>query len=170
MKIKNAGFEDAKSIAKVHVDSWRTTYKDIVPNEYLQTLSYETRENLWEQAIPRGHVFAAENENGQVVGFACGGKERTGNYPEYEGEIYAIYLLKEFQKQGIGTELIRAVVQHLQGNRLNSMLIWVLEDNESSFFYEALGGVKIDSMECEIGGRKLKETAYGWKDLSLINK
>ncbi|WP_456271001.1 N-acetyltransferase family protein [Bacillus sp. AK031] len=168
MKIRNATAEDVKSIARVHVESWWTTYKDIVPNEYLQSLTYEAREQLWEQAIPKGHVFAAENENGQVVGFACGGKERTGDYPDYRGEIYAIYLLEEYQKQGFGTELIRAVVRHLQENQLNSMLIWVMDGNEAAFFYKALGGLKIDSTVCEIGGRRLKETAYGWKDISLF--
>ena len=37
---------DAPAIARVHVDSWRATYRDIVPEEHLAKLSYEKREEL----------------------------------------------------------------------------------------------------------------------------
>jgi len=48
----------------------------------------------------------AETEEGRIVGFVDGGKERS--HPEKGiGEIYAIYLLKEFQMQGIGGSFLR---------------------------------------------------------------
>jgi hypothetical protein len=34
MKIRKAVLTDAKGIAKVHVDSWKTTYDNIVPDQY----------------------------------------------------------------------------------------------------------------------------------------
>ncbi|WP_274651023.1 hypothetical protein [Paenibacillus humicola] len=43
------------------------------------------------------------------------------------------------------------------------MLIWVLSENPNRYFYEALGGRFIREKEIEIGGTKLKESAYGWK-------
>lgn len=39
MHIRKAAVEDAAAIAKVHVDSWRTTYKGIMPSDYLNSLS-----------------------------------------------------------------------------------------------------------------------------------
>ena len=36
MKIRKAIVEDATGIGTVHVDSWRTTYKDIIPDEFLE--------------------------------------------------------------------------------------------------------------------------------------
>ncbi|MEA1854613.1 MULTISPECIES: hypothetical protein [Cytobacillus] len=45
--IRKAVIEDAMGIAKVHVDSWRSTYATIFPQEYLNRLSYEKRETLW---------------------------------------------------------------------------------------------------------------------------
>lgn len=168
MNVRKAVLEDAEGMAKVHVDSWRTTYKDIVPDEFLNQLSYESRMNLWKNAIPNGHVFVAENEEGQIVGFSSGGKERTGNYEKYQGELYAIYLLKEYQGKGLGKMLVRSVIEDLEKLNINTMLVMVLEDNNSRLFYENLGGKKIDDIEIEIGGKKLNELVYGWDDIQNI--
>lgn len=41
MQFRQATSQDAKRIAKVHVDSWRTTYQGIIPDSYLDGLTYE---------------------------------------------------------------------------------------------------------------------------------
>ncbi|MEH7225340.1 GNAT family N-acetyltransferase [Bacillus sp. JJ1566] len=165
MKIRKAILSDAKGIAKVHVDSWRTTYSGVVPDEYLQQLNYESREKMWERGIPNGHIFVAENDLEEIVGFACGGKERSGNYENYQGELYAIYILREYQGQGLGKKLVVPVVKQLLDKEINTMLVLVLEENKSCLFYEALGARKLDTVEVEIGGKKLKEAVYGWDNL-----
>ncbi|WP_346014177.1 GNAT family N-acetyltransferase [Sporosarcina sp. E16_8] len=123
MLIRKAEIEDAAGIAKVHVDSWRTTYKGIVPDTFLDNLSYEQRELTWEKGINENNVYIAENENGQVIGFSTGGKERTGKYEAFIGELYAIYILKEYQGKGIGRLLVQSVVDDLKEKKMNSMLI-----------------------------------------------
>ncbi len=45
------------------------------------------------------------------------------------------------------------------------MLIWVLADNPSRRFYERLGGQLVREAEVELGGQRLRELAYGWKNL-----
>ncbi len=165
MKIRKAVLADASGIAKVHVDSWRSTYTGIVPDEHLQNLSYESREMMWKKGIPNGHIFIAENEEGEVVGFACGGQERSGEYGNFHGELYAIYILKEYQGRGLGKKLVAPVVRQLLGKHITNMLVLVLEENKSCLFYEALGARKLDSVEVEIGGKTLKEAVYGWDDL-----
>ncbi|WP_042478270.1 GNAT family N-acetyltransferase [Bacillus ndiopicus] len=168
MNIRQAKLEDAKGIAIVHVDSWRSTYRGIVAQSYLDNLSYSEREELWRTAIPYGHVFVAENKQGEIVGFATAGKERSGVYPDYQGEISAIYILEEYQGQGIGKALIQQGVQYLQMKGFVSMLVLVLADNPSTAFYEAIGGEKIDVVEIEIGGESFKEAVYGWRTLPQI--
>jgi ribosomal protein S18 acetylase RimI-like enzyme len=164
--IRKAVIEDAADIAKVQVDSWRTTYKGIVPEPFLDSLSYEQRALTWKKWIQENNVYIAENEDGQVIGFSVGGKERTGTYEAYSGELYAIYILKKYQGQQIGRSLVQSVVDDLHEKNLNSMLIWVIEENPASRFYEKLGGKRINTAEIEIGGRKLSEVAYGWNDLA----
>lgn len=51
MEIRKAILADAASIAKVQVDSWRTTYQGIVSEEFLSAMSYEDREQKWKNSI-----------------------------------------------------------------------------------------------------------------------
>jgi L-amino acid N-acyltransferase YncA len=169
VKIRKAAPADALGIAKVHVDSWKTTYANIIPEEYFKKITYENREQLWKEEIPKGGVFVAENEEGQIIGFSSGGKERSGKYPEYPGELYAIYILKEHQGKGIGTLLVKPIIEELRQQNINAMLVVVLEDNSSRHFYEALGGKKIDTIEAEFSGKRLNELIYGWDDIKSIH-
>lgn len=168
MLIRQAVPEDAKSIAKVHIDTWKSTYRGIVPDEYLAGMSYERREAFWEKSLTDGAKVYVAEEEGNIIGFATGGKIR-GEIEDYEGELYAIYILKEFQQRGIGKALTHAVVKQLLESGIHSMLVWVLKDNPSRQFYEALGGVPVKQEMVEIGGAKLEEIAYGWRDLHQIS-
>jgi L-amino acid N-acyltransferase YncA len=168
MLIRQATISDASAIAKVHVDGWRSTYRGIVPDEYLDSLSYDDRTKRWKQTFELGKtVFVAQDEDGNIVGFANGGVERSGD-PFYKGELYAIYLLKPFQGRGLGRQLVQAVLKDLEKSNLRSFLIWVLEENPSRYFYEKLCGREVKRQEIEIGGVMLQEIAYGWEDLKDI--
>jgi L-amino acid N-acyltransferase YncA len=168
MNIRKAMPADVKGMAKVHVDSWRTTYKDMFPEEYLQSLSYESREELWNRAIPNGYVFVAENDQGDIVGFSSGGRERTGNYPGYEGELYAIYILQEYQGNGIGRKLVMPLIEVFKKERIHSMIVLVLDENPSKYFYQSLGAKEIDHLQDTIAGKEVTELVYGWKDLLKV--
>lgn len=168
MKIRKATLADAKGIARVHVDSWIATYRNIVPDTYLDQLSYEAREQLWKENLKANNNFVAENDDGEIIGFADGGKERTGKYAALQGELYSIYILPEYQAKGIGRSLIKRVVEHLKENGQHSLLIWVLEDNPSRGFYEKMGGKEVDRKTLSISGKKLTEIAYGWEDIDQL--
>ena len=172
MIIREARIEDAAGIAKVHVDTWRTTYAGILPDEHLANLSYERREKLWidyilSNAESRIFNYVAENDAGQIVGFASGGPERK-NDPDYKSELYAIYILKEYQGQGIGHRLTQTLVKRLLQSGMNTMLLWVVSDNPARRFYEALGGQQIKTERAELGGVMINEVAYGWTDINTI--
>jgi GNAT superfamily N-acetyltransferase len=167
MIIREATIEDAPGIARVHVDSWRTTYKGLVPQHILDELSYEEREQLWRRALSpgsRAFVYVAEDESGRVVGFASGGPAGE-DAPNHAGELYAIYLLQEHQGRGTGRRLFEAVVRELVNRDLNSMAIWVLAENPACGFYEAMGGRKVYERQEEFRGVVLEETGYGWDDI-----
>jgi ribosomal protein S18 acetylase RimI-like enzyme len=171
MNIRKATIEDAKAIATVHVESWKTTYQGIVPSSYLAQLNVSEREQLWKRGLQqqKHYIFVVE-EDGKVCGFISGGKNRAtqGKEAEYEGEIYAIYLLKEAQGKGYGTKLVKALVDDFQRERIRSMVVWVLADNPSRRFYERLGGEKIAEEVVDIGGKKLTEWCYSWKNIEHL--
>lgn len=168
VKHRKAQTSDALDIARVHVKSWKTTYKNIVPEAYLEKMNYDDRKNMWKDIISNQTVFVAE-VNGKIVGFANGGEERTGEYSGYQGELYAIYILESFQQRGIGKQLLDLVAAHLSQMNITSMTVSVLEDNISCTFYERLGAWHIDTVEIEIAGKTLNELVYGWKDISQMN-
>lgn len=168
MKIRKAVLSDVDGIAKVHVDCWKTTYAGIIPDDYISKQTYEKRAELWERVIPNGNVFVAEDD-GQIIGFADGDRERTGDYEEYKGEMYSIYILKSYQGQGIGKRFLKEVVHALVKQDIHSMIVWVLKDNPSRHFYEKMGGEVVDRITVDFSGKELVELAYGWKDIhSLI--
>jgi GNAT superfamily N-acetyltransferase len=110
----------------------------------LVNLSYERRANGWYQILNHApedgnFTYVAEEEAGEVVGFANGGVERTGD-SVYKGELMAIYILQNHQGKGIGRCLTRMVAERLHFSGINSMLVWVLVDNLACQFYAALGG------------------------------
>lgn len=170
--IRAARIEDAAGIARVHVDSWRTTYAGIVPADFLANMSYSQRTTLWEDELRNAanrqqFVFVAENDKGEIVAFVSGGPDRESN-PPYQTELYTIYLLQAYQGQGIGRRLVRTLVEQLLSAGFTSMLLWVFAANPARRFYEALGGRLIKSAPFEIGGATVEEVAYGWEDIRVI--
>ena len=167
--IRQAVDADARGIARVHVDSWRSTYAGIVPAEHLAALDYGAREANWHRILAdrRQNVFVAEDRGGRVIGFSSGGPERSKD-PAYAGELYAIYLFESRQRLGLGRRQLAAPAEWFLSRGWRSMLLWVLEDNPSRGFYEALGGVHIKQETIAIGGTELVEIAYGWSDISPL--
>lgn len=171
--IRAARTEDAAAMARVHVESWRSTYAGLVPDSYLESLSREKSEADWRARLAgnRGEIlyFIAGSSAGEVVGFACGGARRgEESHPEFEAELYALYLLAEHQRQGYGGRLLAAMAGELRQAGVSSLMAWVLAENPSRRFYEALGGRPLGSREIEIGGARLEEVAYGWDDLQNL--
>jgi GNAT superfamily N-acetyltransferase len=166
VKIRRAQEIDVRGIANVLVKSWRTTYKGIVSDQYLNNLSYQQREENWRANLTSTDVFVAESDEGEIVGFSSGGKERSALYPGYDGELYAIYILKAYQNKGLGKRLIHPIVEGLRNQGIEGMLVLVLQENPSRHFYEALGAKWLDTIEVEIGEKPLLERVYGWADIS----
>ena len=174
MIIREATHNDIPALAKVHVDTWRTAYRGIMPDEYLANLSYEQRENFWSKILsgaPENGYFTyvAEDESGEVIGFASGGEEPLGD-PVYKGDLKAIYILQNHQGKGIGRCLMQAFAKKLHLLGIDTMLVWVLADNSACQFYAALGGNPVHEKEMEFGGKSLIEVAYGWMDTGNLGR
>ncbi|WP_249730409.1 GNAT family N-acetyltransferase [Paenibacillus sp. J2TS4] len=167
--IREANYNDLEGIARVHVESWRSTYTGIVSEVYLSKLTLETRKKNWEWTFNHldqdDKIFVAEDE-GKIVGFSTGGRNRVDT-TEYEGELYAIYILQEYQGKGIGKKLVQEVMNALKEMNYLSMLVWVLELNPAMAFYRKLGGEVLTRKEIKIGENLLFEVALGWRNLDL---
>lgn len=167
--IREALVEDAADMAKVHVDTWRTTYGGIVPDDFLANLRYERSQARWLEYLTTQQAsrsFVAQMQAGKIVGITTGGaiREAVG---DFDGELYGLYLLKAYQGLGIGRKLMVRVAHYLQSEGYRSMMLWVLKENPSCRFYEHLGGKVCADRTIELGGKMLDELGYGWNDLPL---
>jgi GNAT superfamily N-acetyltransferase len=152
----------------VQVETWRTTYRGIVPDAYLAGLNTEQRALRWRERLSTAeHILVAEL-NGEVVGFVSGGAIREP-LEGYDAEIHAIYLLVRSQRTGIGTDLIIELARRLDEAGFKSMVVWLFEANTAARFYEKSGAVRIGVKEREIGGVRLPLLAYGWPNIKSIS-
>ena len=171
MKIRFARPEDAAGIAQVHVDSWKTTYKGIIADAYLDRLSVEEHWNRWEKRLkhpePGEGVMVAENERGQICGFLDYGVDReTGRV--HEAELYAVYLLQSEQRKGIGSEMFRQMLEALRTAGYRSLMVWVLEQNPAVHFYRQVGSEEFERKEIRIGEETFTEIALRWNDIARL--
>jgi ribosomal protein S18 acetylase RimI-like enzyme len=168
--IRKASLQDAADIASVHVVSWQESYRGIIPNIHLDSLDVAQRTDNWKARLDpknEGHyVFVAILE-GQLCGFVGGGAARSAaqELQDFDGEIYAIYVLQAAKGKGIGRLLMRKMAETLQANEFKKAMLWVLADNPTRGFYEHLGGQEIKRKIVPIAGVELPEIAYGWQDL-----
>jgi ribosomal protein S18 acetylase RimI-like enzyme len=174
MKIRVASALDAPGIGRVHVETWRSAYRGIVPDEYLAGLSAVERAGQWgdllaDQSGAR-FMLIADDRSDELIGFVAAGPERS-RHPMYRREVYALYVLRSHQRRGVGRTLVRAVAGRLLAGGSRSMLLWVLDANaQARRFYEALGGTVVGEQRIEIGGVTLVEVAYGWPDVAALLK
>lgn len=172
MIIRRARIEDSKAIARVHVDSWRSTYAGMLPEQTLLNLSATKHEaRWWQQVLGRVHrrhyVYVAEDEADGVVGFISGGTSRDREL-DAQGEVYALYLLDSHHGRGVGKALFFKLAQKLGAECGKSLTVWVLANNPSRFFYEAIGGKRIALRTEVLGDADVQEIAYGWDDIDTL--
>lgn len=166
--IRRATVADAGVIAAVRIDSWRTTYRGIIPDDYLDGMKIEESTAIWSRILSAtsnaANVFVAEVD-GEVLGFAAGmtlAEAKLG----FDSELSAIYLEPSVQRAGIGRKLVAHVAAALASAGANNMLVWVLADNRPARqFYEMLGAELLAEQPFSWDGLELQEAGYGWRTI-----
>jgi GNAT superfamily N-acetyltransferase len=167
VSVRRATVADAEAIERIRVETWRATYRGLLPDALIDQLqpSVERRRERLGSPSPSELNFVAAAGT-EVVGYAFAGPERSRDR-EYPGEVYAVYVLPDAQGKGHGRALIRECARELSALGMTAMLIWVLRENKlGRGFYERLGGTAVREKPLEEfpGAEKHVEVAYGWKD------
>ncbi len=171
--VRIADFNDAAGIGDVHVVGWRSAYRGILPDDYLDGMSDIRHSAFWADVLDNenraGVTFIAEAEGGDgIVGFADCGPERAAKDPG-ASEIFALYVVPKWQRQGVGRTLVEACAGHLAVGGASALVIRVLERNEAACaFYEALGGVPDGKHRIAVAGAPLIEVSYVWEDIRSL--
>lgn len=129
--IRLATSEDAEQKGRVHYNSWIETYTGLMNDAFLNNMSAEKCISF-ARKYPENTLVAIINN--EIVGFASFGQCMDHGMEEY-GEIIAIYVLKDYQKQGIGKMLMEACLKKL--DYYDKYSLWVLNTNVNAIsFYK----------------------------------
>jgi ribosomal protein S18 acetylase RimI-like enzyme len=171
IEIRAAARSDAPAIGRIHIASWRETYRGTLPDHLLDNLSAVVRAAMWQGALDRDPpvlLFVGQLASGELVGFAGGGARR-GSAPPHDAEVYAIYLLRAARRRGCGRRLMAALAAALRARGFKSLCLWVLRENAPARrFYERLGGQVVGERTETDGGHAFNEVAYGWADMASL--
>lgn len=166
IQFRQADITDIPAVARIHVESWKSSFDGIVPRKFLDKMSVKKREDALEKGFFEEFykMFVVEDADKGIVGFADFGKSRDDKLP-FEAELYAIYFLPEFQGCGIGGKLFRLCQQEMVAENFHSMSLVVLEDSPYRKFYEKMGGSIVEKGKIRLAGEKFPTLIYGWEDL-----
>ena len=162
ISIRQAEISDIPGIAIVLIETWRSTFRGVLSAEFLSNLSIERQIESYYKIVlnPQVCCFVAIRNNRRIVGFCCGGPNRSPLMPAL-AEIYAIYVLDDHHGQGIGEDLFRNVSRRLASTLGSGLIVWVIASNIFRPFYERLGGRETSSEEITLGDEKVLQIAYG---------
>ena len=154
--VRDAHPADAAGMARVHVTSWRETYRGVMSDEVIDDPQFvERRERFWTAALtdPRyagSHAAVAESE-GEVVGVAMAGRPEDPTM-EFDSQLYLIYLLKSAQGSGAGQALLDAVLRPE-----DSVALWVADPNPRAQAFYRRNGFQADGIaKDEDGVREIR--------------
>jgi ribosomal protein S18 acetylase RimI-like enzyme len=102
--------EDIPALAALHVKTWNETYWKVKSPP-----TYGIREQQWREQFKAADgdwfCFVVENRKGELVGFAKGKAYNHSDLPAFSGELSKIYLLREYQRLGLGRRLVGHVAR-----------------------------------------------------------
>ena len=157
---REASIHDAEAIARTEVASKEVSLVGVI--EFMAPeyeLDYGRLLEKWKGYIEKTRnpsqskdprVIYAALDGTLMVGYtACHHTTKWG----VEGELQSMYVLKDYQGQGIGTHLFELVVNWVRGGGIYSMGVNLYSENPYRRFYE------------KMGGEYLRPSALLWKDL-----
>ena len=163
-----AGPADADAIAAIHTASWRTTYRGLLDDEFLDGPLDEYSRDRWRVWFtliggPPAHLVLAE-QGGTPVGFLCvihcGG--------EFGDLITNLHVLKEARGNGVGSSLLREAARLVHGEGGKAMHLWVYSGNNDAIrFYDREGGIaESEQPHLAADGKMRPSFRYVWRDVS----
>lgn len=159
--VRLARTSDVDDVARVQVAAWRAAYTDVLPDPVLASLDTDEIAWEWGRALlqPGPHrLLVAIGREGQVVGAAavgpCTDPDAAGS-----GEISLFVIDPEHWREGHGSRLLQASVDHLVGSGYREATTWVpLADEARRGFLQSAGwGPDTAYRDREVGDDVLRE-------------
>lgn len=145
--MRRAVVADAGRIAEINVDGWRTAYRGLMPDSYLDGMRVDRLREQWaarvraETAAAAMFVAVGEDSVVRAYAFVRSVREEADRHPVHPtGEVCAIYADPAWRGAGAGHAVHQAALEHLVSQGFRHVVLWVLTGNAPSRrFYEAHG-------------------------------
>ena len=162
--IRLAEFDDADSMAAVHVESWRAAYRGLVPQHVLDGVSHARQADIWRDILRAQDgqtLVVVGGKDSEVGGFVNVGRSRDEDAASTVGELRKIYLREQWWNIGAGRLLHDAGLDLLRVG-FDEATLWVLDGNERAGSFYARRGWRADGAvkSQERGGVALPELRY----------
>ncbi|BCW60275.1 MULTISPECIES: GNAT family N-acetyltransferase [Micrococcaceae] len=154
-EVRRADPADASVMAKVHVDTWRETYRGLMSDSELDDPGLlEWREKFWTAALtdPRyeKNNVAVALQDDRLIGVAMSGP--SSDLPEEPQELFVLYAYASSHGSGVGAALLNAVI-----NPAASAVLWVADPNpRAQAFYRKNGFVADGAEKVEDGVKDIR--------------
>ncbi len=158
MEILRITVETASAASHIYALSWKTAYRGMLPDSYLDQLSLERWTPLLQNSSYEGYLL---REGGGFVATCSVAPARDPGMPGW-GEIISLYVLPEQFGRGYGTALFDFAQRRLQEMCYRRFYLWVLEQNfRARRFYQRNGfSFCGDRAALYIGGGSFAELRY----------
>jgi ribosomal protein S18 acetylase RimI-like enzyme len=139
--------------AKALAQAWKETYQGLMDTHALASMDESVFFRIAMTKIVEGQEFVAIRK-GSVIGLA-GFVPAAPEDPD-KAAITGLYVLKRYQRQGVGTALLSTCLSFLKGKKI---VLYVLDSNQNAIdFYEHRGWRKTGIGKTErIGGALISE-------------
>lgn len=159
---------DARAIAEVQVQSWRSAYRELLPQGFLDALSVEKRQAMWAQSLAKGapSLLVAEVDD-RIVGFSAFGTCRDSGAASTDHELWAIYLASSHWSTGAGRRLWLTSRAAMAARGAARITLWVLAGNQRAIRFYCAAGFRPEAASTRtlaVGGVQVQEIRYVLRD------
>ena len=162
MNIRRAQRSDLPIIAAVQTESWRDTYPDLFPGEWLADQIAEDMDRRWSEVeIQPDDVFLVAEDDG-VIGFIA-------VWCRPDPFIDNLHVKPSKRSKRVGSALMTSAAYQLIKQGQKTAYLWVVTSNKRAIrFYERLGGVRTDRASQNLFGHEVPVVKVVWSDISVI--
>lgn len=172
MNIRNAELSDTERIAFIHAESWRSTYRGILSDEFLDKAVWDERRAFWQKRMrepgAEQRLILLACEKNEVLGFLCLYLDAD---PRWDALLDNLHIVPGMRGRGFGSMMMsHAAAWVLQQRPGSGMYLWVYEQNlEARGFYENLGGLQGETLlKRTAEGKQVPALRYVWRDLHAL--
>lgn len=142
--VRTAWAADADGIGRVQARAWMRSYADLLPRLALNQIDPTTFAEVWRQGLTRPptarHRVLVALDHGEVAGFAATAPSEDPDAAADDGEIIALHIDPDAQRQGHGSRLLAAAADTLRADGFARARFWlVVGDDDLRAFLEPAG-------------------------------